>query len=183
MTYLIPNTFGNSAVDIPLSELDDNFNYIINALNTLTTNLEKASPLGLIGMFEGLIENIPSGWVLCDGTNGTPDLRDKFIIGSSQDAGGTSNTTITGTLTKTGGNKDAIVVAHTHGITDPGHTHTVVGANNGENASGTSSSADDATKTTSKNTTGITINSTGSSGTNANLPPYYALAFIMRLPE
>lgn len=183
MTYLIPNTFANSVTDIPLSSLDENFNFIINILNSLTTELNKASPLGLIGMFEGLISNIPDGWVLCDGSNGTPDLRDKFIIGSSVDSGEQSVTSITGVNTKIGGNKDAIVVAHTHDITDPGHTHTVVGANNGENASGTSSSADDATKTTSKNTTGITINSTGSSGTNANLPPYYALAFIMRLPE
>ncbi|HQZ60518.1 MAG TPA: hypothetical protein PLQ39_12655, partial [Acinetobacter sp.] len=45
--------------------------------------------------------DIPSGWNLCDGTNGTPDLRDKFIVGASQDEGGIAKTNILGTLTKT----------------------------------------------------------------------------------
>jgi microcystin-dependent protein len=184
MTYVIPNTFANSATDIPLSSLDENFNFIINILNSLTTELNKASPLGLIGMFEGLISNIPDGWVLCDGSNGTPDLRDKFIIGSSVDSGGESVTSITGVNTKTGGSKDAIVVEHTHGITDPGHSHSYQNRDTAQDTSSGSNTRPRAlmNQTTGFSTTGITINSTGSSGTNANLPPYYALAFIMRKP-
>jgi hypothetical protein len=55
-----------------------------------------ALPTGIIVMWSGAIANIPSGWVLCDGTNGTPDLRDKFVKGvpAGQNPGGTggSNT-------------------------------------------------------------------------------------------
>jgi hypothetical protein len=75
---------------------------------------------------------------------------------------------------KTGGSKDAIVVAHTHSITDPGHSHTLparIGSDDnvknvpqGLQEGGSSS--------TGGATTGISINSTGSSGTNANLQPY-----------
>jgi hypothetical protein len=54
-----------------------------------------AIPSGVIVMWSGLLINMPSGWVLCDGNNGTPDLRDKFIYGSSagQDPGGTGGAT------------------------------------------------------------------------------------------
>jgi hypothetical protein len=76
---------------------------------------------------------------------------------------------------ETGGSKDAIVVSHTHSITDPGHVHT--GPLFGEAGTqpvvadgGTVASSLD--YTTNSNTTGISINSTGSSGTNANLQPY-----------
>lgn len=77
---------------------------------------------------------------------------------------------------ETGGSKDAIVVSHTHTITDPGHTHTtnadrwnspVTGA-----PDGFSPGFKDAAATINSATTGISINSTGSSGTNANLQPY-----------
>lgn len=84
------------------------------------------------------------------------------------------------TLEETGGSKDAIVVSHTHTatVTDPGHTHThnadrwnspVTGAPDGY-----SPGFKDANATINSATTGISVsNSTeGSSGTNANLPPY-----------
>lgn len=40
-------------------------------------------PAGVIAMWHGLLANIPTGWALCDGTNGTPDLRSKFVKGST----------------------------------------------------------------------------------------------------
>lgn len=48
-------------------------------------------PSGIIAMWSGLLANIPSGWALCDGLGGRPDLRDKFVVGASpgQDPGGT----------------------------------------------------------------------------------------------
>lgn len=46
-------------------------------------------PAGIIVMWSGLIVNIPSGWLLCDGTNGTPDLRNLFIKGADGDPGST----------------------------------------------------------------------------------------------
>jgi microcystin-dependent protein len=144
---------------------------------------------GMIMMWSGTIATIPSGWLLCDGSNSTPDLRNRFVIGAFSDDSGTAKTTVTGTSTQTGGSKDAIVVSHTHTatVTDPGHTHTIstpadnyIGLGNIVTANNTDNPG--YTRTTNSSTTGISVsNSTaGSSGTNANLVPYFALAFIMK---
>jgi len=144
-----------------------------------------AALTGVIVMWSGSIANIPTGWVLCNGSNGTPDLRNRFIIGAHSDNVGVANTTVTGGNTLTGGTKDAIVVSHTHtaSVSDPGHTHTYI-FDNGIPGGETPQSGFRGTQqnTTSSSFTGITVtNSTeGSSGTNQNLPPYYALAFIMK---
>jgi hypothetical protein len=63
-------------------------------------------PSGLIAMHKGTIATIPAGWYLCDGTNGTPDLRDKFIVGARQDDAGVAKTNVSGALTQTGGSED-----------------------------------------------------------------------------
>ncbi|MBA7685416.1 hypothetical protein ES703_93840 [subsurface metagenome] len=67
-------------------------------------------PIGIIVIWHGPIADIPPGWSLCDGTNGTPDLRDRFIIG----AGSTYNPD------DTGGS-----LAHNHTFTGDGHFHTM----------------------------------------------------------
>jgi hypothetical protein len=134
---------------------------------------------GMILIWSGSLGSVPTGWVLCDGTNSTPDLRDRFVIGAGS----------TYAVAATGGSTDAIVVTHTHTatsvVTDPGHNHTV----QLQAAVGTAGSQLDGAKnsgptTTSTATTGITVATTnanaGTSGTNANLPPYYALAYIMK---
>jgi hypothetical protein len=148
------------------------------------TALSAAFTSGMIMMWSGTIATIPTGWVLCNGSNSTPDLRNKFVIGAHTDSAGVAYSTVTGSNTQTGGTKDAIVVSHTHTatVTDPGHTHSgsyatvAAGANTvpgGSNITGA---------TIPSAVTGISVvNSTeGSSGTNQNLPPYYALAFIMK---
>lgn len=147
-------------------------------------------PQGGIIMWSGTIATIPSGWYLCNGSNGTPDLRNRFIIGAYQDSAGVAYTTITGTNTRTGGSKDAIVVSHTHTatVTDPGHTHSINNSTNvlralsGSNGSNTGSNWRNDTISNNTATTGITVSNstTGSSGTDANLVPYFALAFIMK---
>lgn len=152
---------------------------------------------GMIMMWSGTIATIPSGWLLCNGSNGTPDLRDKFVIGATQDDSGVAKTNVTGSLTQTGGSKDAIVVSHTHTatVTDPGHRH--LEGNGGENGlndfygdagnMGTgwrisNVSGSGVNSWTNSVSTGISVSNstTGSSGTDANLVPYYALAFIMK---
>jgi hypothetical protein len=129
-------------------------------------------PTGLIAIWSGATGSIPSGWTLCNGTNGTPDLRNSFIIGAGS----------TYAVGATGGSADSIVVSHTHTITDPGHVHNTT--SNGTGAIINASANGDnglSTSTTASATTGITAtNSSGTSGTGANLPPYYALAFIMK---
>ena len=87
------------------------------------------------------------------------------------------------TLEETGGSKDAVVVSHTHSVTDPGHTHNIgqaviqtgSGALVAYPADNTNSPAPIVS-----NTTGISIASAGVSGTNANLQPYIAVAMWKR---
>jgi hypothetical protein len=140
-------------------------------------------PTGIISMWSGSIATIPSGWFLCDGSNGTPDLRNRFVVGAGS----------TYAVAATGGSANAIVVSHTHtatsSVSDPGHTHNIpsrfqaTGNAFGFNAP-YSGLGNDIVSTTTSSTTSISVSttnaSTGSSGTNANLPPYYALAYIMK---
>jgi hypothetical protein len=141
-----------------------------------------AIPSGGIILWSGSTGSVPSGWYLCDGTNGTPDLRNSFIVGAG-------NTYAVGA---TGGTADAIVVSHTHTatstVTDPGHTHSITGSNDNAQTSnvpvlgrgqGSPQTANTNTATTS--ITVATSNATaGVSGTGQNLPPYYALAYIQK---
>lgn len=152
--------------------------------NGTNTSWTPAFITGMIMMWSGTIATIPSGWALCDGTSGTPDLRNRFIVGANTDTTGQSTTSITGTATKSGGSKDAVVVAHTHTITDPGHVHSFSARQSGSSTSyvgGGNVNIGNQSENTASRTTGISINSNGVSGTNANLPPYFALAFIMKL--
>jgi hypothetical protein len=134
-------------------------------------------PAGIISMWSGSIASIPSGWFLCDGANGTPDLRNRFLVGAGS----------TYAVAATGGSADATLPSHTHTatstVTDPGHRHAFPTATAG-GLTGAFFESRGYGAFTDFATTGITVattNSTeGSSATNANLPPYYALAYIMK---
>jgi len=81
------------------------------------------------------------------------------------------------TAEETGGSADAIVVSHTHSVTDPGHSHAIGRAHQFTAAASGPTTADPtdqstAVQSTQSTTTGISISTTGSSGTNANLQPY-----------
>ena len=167
--------------------LTDSNNVVIQTYDNLygiigTTPSVSAVPAGGIIMWAGSIASIPSGYVICDGTNGTPDLRDRFVVGAGT----------TYAVTAIGGSADAIVVQHTHTatstsvVTDPGHYHgNAVSSYQNPATTGGASPYGGPGNTTTK-TTGITVATTttnantGVSGTNANLPPYYALAYIMK---
>lgn len=128
---------------------------------------------GMIMIWSGSSASIPSGWVICDGTNSTPDLRNRFVVGAGS----------TYSVGATGGSADAIVVSHTHTatVTDPGHTHSGGAQLTGISVLGGPNPIPSGGNTNS-NTTGISVSNstTGVSGTNANLPPYYALCYIMK---
>jgi microcystin-dependent protein len=135
--------------------------------------------LGGIVMWSGTVENIPEGWALCNGTNGTLDLRNRFIVGAGS----------TYSVGNTGGSANAIVVAHTHtGTTNTSanHTHTRTVSESGPGTVafpffGNSELGTQTTDTAGNHSHTITVTATGSSGTNANLPPYFALAFIQQI--
>ena len=155
----------------------DNLYGILGTIPAASSTL----PTGMILLWSGAIGSIPSGYYLCDGNNGTPDLRDRFIIGAGN----------TYSVNQTGGTADAIVVSHTHTatstVTDPGHLHTYEkpdAAARVSSGSGTLHYYGTTTTNTSTATTGVTVATTnataGTSGTGQNLPPYFALAYIMK---
>jgi len=142
-------------------------------------------------MWSGSVSEISTltGWELCDGVDGRPDLRDRFIVG----AGSNYNPN------DTGGSADAVVVEHNHdirdGLNDEGHSHGLSGralppdlasdinaalANiidddwQGDSVNSVEGQA-------SPNLTNIAVLDRGESGVGKNLPPYYALAFIIRV--
>jgi hypothetical protein len=93
-----------------------------------------AIPVGLIAMYSGSLADIGIGvyanWALCDGSGGTPDLRDKFVLGAGLVATGATNPAATAATSASGGHTPVIqgttltiaqTPAHTH--TGPSHTH------------------------------------------------------------
>lgn len=83
-------------------------------------------------------------------------------------------------LGETGGSKDAIVVSHTHSITDPGHVHSGASQSFIYSTGATGGNIGVGPVNTASSTTGITVNSAGSSGTNANLQPYVVVRMWKR---
>ena len=130
-----------------------------------------ADPIGTITIWSGTASNIPTGYQLCDGSASAttelqairanvPDLRDKFVVGSGSTYGEND----------TGGSADAVVVEHSHTTNiDGGH---VIPGNGGSTYSyggaGTYSS------------TVFSMQNEGVSGTDKNLPPYWALCYIIK---
>ena len=106
-----------------------------NRTISIDPNYSGNVPKGGIIMWSGSTSNIPSGWALCNGANGTPDLRGRFVIG----AGGSYNPGNTG-----GGS----IPSHSHGVgslatnSTGSHSHTGTAASAGShNHSGTTNSA------------------------------------------
>ncbi|AAQ54999.1 phage tail fiber protein [Burkholderia phage Bcep22] len=98
---------------------------LMTMFNNLTAAITQIRPrVGDIKVWRGAIADIPTvhgpGWQLADGTNGTADLRDRFIVGAGTSYAPT-NTGGAATVTLTA----AQMPAHNHTVTDPGHTHTV----------------------------------------------------------
>jgi microcystin-dependent protein len=147
-------------------------------------------PSGGIIMWSGSVASIPSGWFLCNGSNGTPDLRNRFVVGAGDSyavgaTGGADSVTLT----------EAQMPAHTHTFsgttnTTGAHTHDITGTDvNGTNSTtplgrGTGGGNPEVVSTNSagdhSHTFSGTTASTGGGGSHENRPPYYALAYIMK---
>ena len=137
------------------------------------SKLTNVFPPGGIIMWHGTIATIPRGWALCNGQNGTPDLRNRFIVGAEADSNGTAMTSVKGTPMQTGGQHQVTLSVDEM----PKHTH-----------SGTVSIAGKAGDANAHDYDPHRVWPAGGSGSaggsqpHENCPPFYALAFIMRLP-
>lgn len=142
-------------------------------------------PKGAIIMWSGSTENIPAGFVLCDGKNGTPELINRFVLGAGgryshgTHAGAESVTLTTDQMPR-----------HTHVVNDPGHSHPVRGIQRHHRSFKGNDDPDivlkynggiDVTYTADTRTTGISVKSEGSNQSHDNMPPYWALCYIMKL--
>ncbi len=129
---------------------------------------------GMIIIWNGTLSNIPSGWVLCDGNNGTPDLRGRFVLGVNSN----TNRSIVANqieeireLRTTGGEEKHILTISEM----PSHNHPASKLRDNNNTcncggGGCACSVD------WNNSTG----NTGYSQPHNNMPPYYVLAYIMK---
>lgn len=154
-------------------------------LNTPAPSL----PIGSMIAYAGLLADIPTGWHICDGTNGTPDLTDSFVMGGSQaqngQTGGANSVTPSGSVS---------VSVNNHTLSNsqmPNHNHYVNAIRpSGFYANGFGSNGENYKEGPS----GVTSNSSGGNGAhnhgasgtlNANAqdnkPKYYKSAYIMRV--
>lgn len=156
-------------------------------------------PSGFIGMWSGAI--VPNGWALCDGTNGTPDLRGRFVLGASTShsmgsIGGSEEVSLTveqmprhdhvertsSINPDTGENASATLVETIYGLQNENFGEIFATNDTNNNSVRTTSSVPGSVKT--KETGGYIDAWTGetiSVRPHSNMPPYYVLAYIMKL--
>jgi microcystin-dependent protein len=215
-----------------VSQADDHLRLIKQVLKTTFPNLNapvtatpaqlnNPVPVGVIVMWSGATNAVPGGWALCNGSNGTPDLRDRFVVGAGSTyavgaIGGANTVTLTSgqmpshthTLSGTTGDQSA---SHTHAFSATtssagAHTHTLSGygkdgstfswpdlegrgsfrtISDGVNSAGehthTVSGTTQSTSSGHTHTFSGTTTVTGGGQAHENRPPYYALAYIMKV--
>lgn len=142
---------------------------------TGTTTGAYLVPVGGIIMWSGSIASIPTGWVLCNGSNGTPDLRNRFIVGADADNSGVAKSTVTGSALQTSnGQLPATSTNIQWNIWTTGSSG---------NPSGPLQSGDPFSTAQSRvgNETTNTSNAFAAFGTGSlNVATFYALAYIMK---
>jgi len=136
-----------------------NITGLFNLKNELMTLIKGFN--GIIVQWSGTLSDIPEGWQLCDGTNDAPDLRNSFVLGAGEKYA----------VGETGGEeKHQLTIdempSHSHGYT----SRNIANADGNDNQRGISG------------TSTVQTSSEGGSEAHNNMPPYYALAFIYRIP-
>lgn len=184
--------YSNNVPSTGLARLDSIKFNSDNSVQTTADPNKIGIPIGGIIMWSGTIESIPSNWKLCDGSNGTPDLKGRFIVG--YDPFDTDYNSI-GSF---GGARDVTLTpdqmpSHAHAgttSTDGNHRHRWNNGLEGDDSGSGGSHAeytrvggfrDDAMQDAGSHSHSFTTNSVGGSQSHENRPPYYTLAFIMKI--
>ena len=191
---MVDTASGNENVRV---DTDLKYNPVTNTLTatnfagsgTGLTGIE-AFVTGMIILWSGAANAIPSGFVLCNGSNSTPDLRGRFVVGYADndsdydvgDQGGSKQVTLSTSQLPSH--------SHTASVSDPGHVHSTSFDNKkyfpggGSTSIGYGGAGGYPADVFSMNSqsTGITVSNsnTGSGGAIENRPPYYALCYIMK---
>lgn len=104
----VKNTFGIETLAVNTASND-------SATLASTEFVHNIMPYGAVIMWYGVSNKVPYGWAVCNGTNGTPNLSDKFVVAASGDFYGQyPGTTITGDSTSTGGTAQLGLISHSH---------------------------------------------------------------------
>ena len=163
----------------------DNFPIIDGIANHLV-------PKGVINMWSGSVDDIPLGWQLCDGTDGTPDLRGRFIVGYSDTDSDYGTIGATGgeklhTLTidemplhNHGGKTGTESAKHNHGFNMTIRSNSSRGTTGSESLYSTFTKGDNLTINNNTTDHTHTITAQGANQPHENRPPYYVLAYIMK---
>lgn len=161
----------------------------------INNNFTYSVPAGGIIMWSGSLTNIPSGWALCDGSSGTPNLVDRFIVGagstySVNDIGGEDTHTLSASEmpshSHTFSANTSSAGAHSHSLTGNPAGWGAGPNNQGRmrvDANSPANNWNQSTNSTGAHTHSIngTTSASGSNTAHENRPPYFALAFIMKL--
>lgn len=157
----------------------------IGAESTASESYSVKTPVGTIVAWSGTIADIPTGWQLCDGTNGTPDLRGRFIFGAAEESD----------VWNSGGEK-----THTLSVDEmPSHKHSIGYVTNSVSNQGNTGN-NTAPYAVSGQVDGKAIpnwyyynspyskydahvSTAGSTEPHNNMPPYFTLAYIMKMTQ
>jgi microcystin-dependent protein len=133
-------------------------------------------PKGAIMMWSGAVENIPAGWALCDGANGTPNLRGRFIVGYNP------NDTDYNTIGNLGGEKEVTLTADECALPSHWHDYTLTTLSGKKDNGGALDHRNSGADGYDLNYTnaGTTSTSKPAEKAHENRPPYYVLAYIMK---
>ena len=207
---MVDTASGNENIRV---DTDLTYNPVTNTLNVpnISGNGSGLSGIeafvtGMIILWYGNTGNIPTGFVLCDGNNNTPDLRDRFVVGagsaySPNNTGGSSSTTLS--TSQLPSHNHSVSVSGTTGNPSPALTGDVRRISEGYRVSGTASGVFTKVNDPNNPVTGAASNSPvagftfdgththtfsasgtsgnqGSGGSIENRPPYYALCYIMK---